>query len=65
MRLGLVLAVFVLNAAAIASILGTRAAAGRKMAWVTAVMLLPVMGAAGWFMMKRRTRGPVAASPAG
>jgi len=65
MRFGLMLAVFVLNAAAIASILGTRAAAGRKVGWVAVVVLLPFLGAVGWLMMKRRTRGPVTASPAG
>jgi hypothetical protein len=62
-RLGLVLAVLVLNVAAIASILGTRATAGRKLLRITAVVLLPVIGALAWFAGGRRTQGPETASP--
>jgi hypothetical protein len=53
-RTGLAMAVLVLNVVAIVSILGSRRGVGRKLAWTAAVILLPLAGAAGWFVAGRR-----------
>jgi hypothetical protein len=53
-RTGLVLIVLALNVAAITSILGVPLAAGRKLAWCAAVVLLPFAGAIGWLAVGRR-----------
>jgi hypothetical protein len=53
MRTGFLLVVFVLNAVAIVSILGAPTTAGRKLAWSAAVLLLPLLGALGWFAARR------------
>lgn len=55
MRTGIVLLVLVLNLAAILSILASPARAGRKVAWCTAVVLLPLAGAVTW-LLRGRTR---------
>jgi hypothetical protein len=52
-RTGLALIVLAVNVVAIFSILGTRTAAGRKTGWTAAVVLLPLIGAAGWFLRGR------------
>jgi hypothetical protein len=52
-RIGLTLIVFVLNVAAIASILGARIDRGRKLGWCAAVVLLPFVGALGWLLTDR------------
>jgi hypothetical protein len=54
-RLGLTLIVLVINVVALTSIFGTRRGATRRLAWTAAVVLLPLVGAAGWFMVGRRT----------
>ena len=54
MRLGLALIVLVLNVFALASILGMRRGAVRKLAWSAGVVLLPLIGAIGWFAVGRR-----------
>jgi hypothetical protein len=57
-RAGLALIVLILNIIAIVSILGTRRGAGSKLTWVTAVVLLPLVGALGWLALGRaRSRG--------
>jgi uncharacterized protein YqgC (DUF456 family) len=53
-RIGLALIVLALNVAAIVSILGTRRSGGSKLAWMAAVVLLPLGGAAAWFGAGRR-----------
>lgn len=55
MRAVLALIVLFLNITAIVSILGARRTAGRKLAWVAAVVLLPFVGAIGW-LASGRTR---------
>lgn len=57
MRVGLALIVVILNVAAITSILGSRIAAGRKAAWCAGVVVLPIVGALGWFTARNRSRG--------
>ena len=54
MRAGLALIVLVLNVFALASILGMRRGAVRKLAWTAGVVLLPLVGAVGWFAVGRR-----------
>ena len=54
MRASLALIVLILNAAAILSILRTRSTAGRKVAWMAAVVLVPVAGALAWWGVGRR-----------
>ena len=54
MRAGLALIVLVLNVFALASILGMRRGAVRKVAWTAGVVLLPLIGAIGWFAVGRR-----------
>ncbi|HSJ05877.1 MAG TPA: PLDc N-terminal domain-containing protein [Longimicrobiales bacterium] len=54
MRPGLALFVFIVNIAAIVSILGSRRGGGRKLAWVAGVVLAPVAGAAAWALAGRR-----------
>jgi hypothetical protein len=54
-RAGLALIVVVVNIIAIGSVLGARIGAGRKLAWTAAIVLLPLAGAAAWFL--RRPRG--------
>ncbi|MBR9988557.1 MAG: PLDc N-terminal domain-containing protein [Gemmatimonadetes bacterium] len=56
MRAGLALIVLVLNVFAIVSILGARRGAGARIAWLAAVVLLPVVGAVGWFIAGRAHR---------
>jgi hypothetical protein len=56
MRTGLVLIVLVLNVAAITAILGAPLAAGRKLVWCAAVILLPFAGALGWLVVSRSRR---------
>jgi hypothetical protein len=56
MRAGLALLVLILNVLALVSILGARAATGRKLAWVAAVVLLPAAGALAWLLAGRRRR---------
>ena len=53
MRAGLALIILVLNVLAIVSILGTRRGASRRLAWVAAVVLLPLIGALGWLTLGR------------
>ena len=53
MRAGLALIVLVLNVFAIVSILGSRRGAGRRFAWIAAVVLLPLVGALGWLTLGR------------
>jgi hypothetical protein len=55
-RAGIAIAVTALNTLALVSILGARAAAGRRLAWAAAVVLLPVLGAVGWLVTGRRQR---------
>jgi hypothetical protein len=57
-RAGLTLTVLILNVVALVTILGARAAAGRKLAWTGAVVLLPLIGALGW-VLARRSHGSV------
>lgn len=57
MRAGLALIVLAVNVTAIVSILGSRAAAGRKLAWTAAVVLLPLVGAAAWLARGRHGAG--------
>jgi hypothetical protein len=52
-RPGLAVLVLLLNVVALVSIMGGRAAAGRKLAWMAAVVMLPLMGAAGWLAARR------------
>jgi hypothetical protein len=52
-RAGLALIALVLNVIAIVSILGARRGTGRTVAWLAAVVLLPVAGALGWFATGR------------
>ncbi|MEX1184317.1 MAG: PLD nuclease N-terminal domain-containing protein [Gemmatimonadota bacterium] len=54
MRAGLALIVFIINVAAIVSILGARDATRRKRAWCAAVVLLPIVGAVGWLTLGKR-----------
>lgn len=56
MRVGLALSIFIINTAAIVSILGARTAAVRKLGWLMAVVLLPFAGAAGWAAAGRTGR---------
>jgi hypothetical protein len=49
----MVVIVLVLNVVAITSILGVSLAAGRKLAWCAAVVLLPFAGAIGWLTVGR------------
>ena len=57
MRAGLALIVLILNVFAIISILGARRGTDRRFAWLAAVVLLPLVGALGWFARGRaRTR---------
>lgn len=57
MRAGLAVLVLILNVFAIVSILGARRGAGSRLAWLTAVVLLPLAGAIAWFAAGRaRTR---------
>jgi hypothetical protein len=53
MRAGLTLVVLILNVFAIVSILGARRGAGGRLAWLAAVVLLPLAGALGWFAVGR------------
>jgi hypothetical protein len=53
MRAGLALIVLILNVVAIASILATRRGTGRRIGWAAAVVLLPLIGAIGWFAVGR------------
>jgi hypothetical protein len=52
-RAGLALVVLVLNVFAIVSILDARRGVGGRIAWLAAVILLPVAGALGWFATGR------------
>ncbi|HEX2166408.1 MAG TPA: PLD nuclease N-terminal domain-containing protein [Longimicrobiales bacterium] len=54
MRTGLALVVLILNVFAIVSILGARRGAGDRIAWLAAVVLLPVVGAFAWFVSGRK-----------
>jgi hypothetical protein len=56
LRTGLTLFVVALNVVAIVSILGARATAGRKLAWLMVVVLLPLAGATAWLAAGRRGR---------
>ncbi|MGH7449421.1 MAG: PLDc N-terminal domain-containing protein [Longimicrobiales bacterium] len=57
MRAGLALVVLILNVLAIISILGARRGTDRRLAWLAAVVLLPLVGALAWFGRGRaRTR---------
>jgi hypothetical protein len=53
MRAGLALIVLILNVFAIVSILGARRGAGTRLAWLAAVVLLPVAGAVAWYASGR------------
>ena len=53
MRAGLALIVLILNVFAIVSILGARRGAGGRLAWLAAVVLLPVIGAIAWYVSGR------------
>jgi hypothetical protein len=48
MRLWIVLLILVIEAWAIAGVLGSRRPARRKAAWILAIVLLPVVGVLGW-----------------
>jgi hypothetical protein len=54
-RPALAVLVLLLNVIALVSIMGGRAAPGRKLAWMAAVVLLPVVGSAGWLATRRGT----------
>jgi hypothetical protein len=54
LRTGLALIVLILNVFAILSILGARRGAGERIAWLAAVVLLPVVGAFAWFASRRK-----------
>jgi hypothetical protein len=55
-RPGLTLIILVLNVVAIVSILGTRAAAGRKAAWLLLAVVVPAGGALAWLGTRGRLR---------
>jgi hypothetical protein len=63
MRAGLALVVIVLNTVAIVSVLGAPTTAGRKLAWVTAVVLAPILGALAWLLTGRARQGAGTALP--
>jgi hypothetical protein len=54
MRPFLALLVFIVDAVAIVSVLGTRASAGRKLAWMAIVVGVPLVGALAWYTRGRR-----------
>jgi hypothetical protein len=56
-RAGLTLLVLVLNAVALASILALPGKRRRKLAWCTAVVLLPVIGGVAWLTFGRARTG--------
>ena len=53
MRAGVAVLVLILNVFAIVSILGARRGAGGRLAWLSAVVLLPAVGALAWFASGR------------
>ena len=55
MRVALTLIVLVLNVTVIVSILGAHTSRGRRLGWIAAVVLLPLVGALGWLLLGRRT----------
>jgi hypothetical protein len=59
-RAGLTLFVLVLNFVALASIFAVPARRRRKLAWCTAVVLLPVIGGVAWLTLGRARTGMVA-----
>lgn len=61
MRPVLALLVFLLDVVALISVLGTRAPARRKLAWVLAIVGLPFVGAIVWYW--RGVRKPTGTEP--
>jgi hypothetical protein len=52
-RAGLVLIVVITNIIALLSVLGARIGSARRLAWVAAILLLPLIGAFMWFARGR------------
>jgi hypothetical protein len=62
MRFLLTIAVFAANVWALISVLGSASRGGTRLGWVLGVTLVPIMGAAAWLVLGRRTGKALAAA---